>query len=58
MNLDIKKESNNNYKNNLEGNKSRIKEVVKSEVSKIKIKLNKKREDKLCRRYRKALKRT
>lgn len=58
MDLNITKKENGNYENDLEGNKSRTKKVVSFEVPKVEIKSNKEREDKLCVRYEKGLKKT
>ena len=56
--MDTKEERNGNHENNLESNKSKIKEVVSFEVPKVEIKWNKEEEDELCGGYGKGSKRT
>lgn len=56
--LDIKEKRNGNYEKNLEKDKSKIEKTASSKICKMKIKSNRGREEKLCRRYKKGSKKT
>lgn len=57
MDLNIEKKRNSNYKNNLKKDESKTKEVTSFKIYKIKIKWNRKKEEKLYKEYKKRSKR-
>lgn len=57
INLNIEEKGNDNYEDDLEGDKSKIEESANFEIYKVQMKQNREGKEKLCERYGNRLKR-